>query len=411
MAERPLFAFFGAGDATYFEWAAVHVLFARDLTPRERKAIAARVPSPLTDSVTWKGRHLVVASGQTVHADIADAWPEGGKGGAKRKPVQVDEDGESFFFAKDSQVDRFNEDIERWLNEAHARCPILAAYRPEDEESGGTKLSGWHRWSLKQFPGLWTPLKYFLTNEDALPTLEGIAVLAARGKIRIPKEFKAVQAAANLKSAPDGPGRCGYEPLDRLVEKLGLRGEFGPAFEAEARMTPRPQYPPQDLLDQVLDAGLARTRKKLLAELGPLCRKAPMLGNAVAYRAFQFFKARIGDALDVFEVLVQLPALELTTYNNAIAALTVKGRPVATPAREQRFIKGALPYAKDNPSILANVACVSVLRGRREEALDLLEKSVQLGHDRRLIRKDVIFHPLHKEPRWRSMVKEPVRTP
>src|SRR6185295_10638728 len=99
MARIPDFPFFGAGDATYFEWAEVQVLFVRDPSPKEKKAITAGVPAPLRDSVTWNRRHLGVASGQVVHVDIARAWPEK----VKRKPADDEDEEGGSFFASDSQ--------------------------------------------------------------------------------------------------------------------------------------------------------------------------------------------------------------------------------------------------------------------------------------------------------------------
>ncbi len=68
-----------------------------------------------------------------------------------------------------SRVRRFNEDIEAWLRFAHEQCPILAAYRPEDGESGGTELSAWHDWSI--------------TRADAVLAALGPAAAAARAAI------------------------------------------------------------------------------------------------------------------------------------------------------------------------------------------------------------------------------------
>jgi hypothetical protein len=142
------FPFFGAGDATYFEWAEVHVLFAREPTDAERAEIDARVPPPLRDEdedgesggISWNGAYLHVGSGQFAHVEIAATYPA---------DESDEEDLEGHIpFAADSRVTRFNQDIEAWLRHAHERCPIVVAYRPEDGESGGTELSDWHEWSL-----------------------------------------------------------------------------------------------------------------------------------------------------------------------------------------------------------------------------------------------------------------------
>jgi hypothetical protein len=144
--DRPVtfpFAFFGAGEATYFEWAEVCVLFAQAPDDAVRAEIDGRVPPPLAeddDSVEWDGPALIVGSGQFAHLAIMDTYPA--------DPGDEDDLGERFPFAAPSRVTRFNEDIEAWLRYAHERCPIVAAYRREDFESGGTDLPAWHQWSL-----------------------------------------------------------------------------------------------------------------------------------------------------------------------------------------------------------------------------------------------------------------------
>jgi hypothetical protein len=404
MAEKPPFPFFGAGDATYFEWAEVHVLFARNPTPDERKAISKGVPVPLRDTITWKGRHLVAASGQMVHVEIAETWPEK----KKAKPRDDDEgDGDDeegrFFFASDTQVDRFNDDIERWLLASHALCPILAAYRGEDEESGGTHLSGWHRWSLKQLPGLWKSLEEIRRDGKSPTPLAGIAAFASRAKIRVPQEYKpapVVNVRAPGRKIKTGPGRNAV--LD-LVAKLG----FGRTFDGRLREEAADEdedYFSEDLVGDVIDHGLRGPRSKLLAELTAACRKSKLLGEQVAYHAYQCMKSRIKDAIDLFEVVARTPGLSLQSYNNAVGALTVKGKLETTPERERKFIEAVLPYGKKNPCIHANVACIHVLRGRVDDAFDQLELSVKRGHDRALISKDRVFKSLRALPRYRSLM-------
>ena len=56
--------------------------------------------------------------------------------------------------AANPRVARFNADIERWLQAAHEIVPIAVAYRGQDEEAGGTKLSDWHAASVAKVPEL-----------------------------------------------------------------------------------------------------------------------------------------------------------------------------------------------------------------------------------------------------------------
>ena len=138
------FPFIGAGDAQYFEWSEVHIVFEREPTKVERKAIKKRVPPPLTDTVDFEGRHLMAASDQFAHAWIIEHYE-------KSDDDETDDDVSGGFpFAADSRVAAFNADIEAWLQFAHSQCPIVVAYRGQDWEAGGTNLSTWHDWSVAQ---------------------------------------------------------------------------------------------------------------------------------------------------------------------------------------------------------------------------------------------------------------------
>ena len=64
----------GAGEAQYFEWAEVHVVFERPPSEDEQAAIAETVPPPLTDSIDFDGVYLMVASDQFAHMAMAEAY-------------------------------------------------------------------------------------------------------------------------------------------------------------------------------------------------------------------------------------------------------------------------------------------------------------------------------------------------
>lgn len=137
------FPFFGAGKASYFEWAEVHICFARKPSKIEQEDITKRVPPPLQESIKFSGHHVYVSAGQFAHVGIAETYP----GDADPKDESQWDDGR-WFFAAIGQVEAFNADIEAWLHASHKICPILASYRMEDCESGGTELSDWHRQSV-----------------------------------------------------------------------------------------------------------------------------------------------------------------------------------------------------------------------------------------------------------------------
>jgi hypothetical protein len=183
-----LFPFFGAGEATYFEWAEVHVYFAREPTKTEKAKIAKRVPPPLRDSIVWEGQALMAASGQFAHMTIAETYQDTQP---RKKEYQG---GDRFFFAKQNQVHAFNEDTEAWLKEAHGVVPIVAAFRAEDQESGGTDLSPWHAWSIDHIkPVLATmmPIAKRKKDDHAKYMLGGVLLYAHVAKVKLTKEQRA----------------------------------------------------------------------------------------------------------------------------------------------------------------------------------------------------------------------------
>jgi hypothetical protein len=138
------FPFWGAGDASYFEWGEVIVRFKMKPTRAQVNAIKDCAPPPITpEKRDFRGSMLMAGSDQFLHIAIADSYYDDNDDNAGWA------DGR-FFFASTAGVNKFNADIERWLLEIHAICPVEAAYRREDGESGGTELSKWHTESLKQ---------------------------------------------------------------------------------------------------------------------------------------------------------------------------------------------------------------------------------------------------------------------
>lgn len=68
------FPFFGAGEASYFEWAELHVLFGREPSKSEKRRIKQQLPLALSDSFDWEGPALMVASDQFAHVSIGEQF-------------------------------------------------------------------------------------------------------------------------------------------------------------------------------------------------------------------------------------------------------------------------------------------------------------------------------------------------
>jgi len=154
------FPFVGAGDASYFEWAEVLVRFEREPTAAERRAITKDIPSPIGD-VTWTGPLLSAASEQGVGRLIRAAYA------VPKKPPKGLVMQNRFAQAGPTADARFNAHIEAWLDAAHAVVPVLIAYRRQDLEAGGTRLSAWHQESMKKLPRVLEALAKHAQAEDA----------------------------------------------------------------------------------------------------------------------------------------------------------------------------------------------------------------------------------------------------
>ncbi|MGS2644054.1 hypothetical protein [Streptosporangium sp. LJ11] len=169
------FPFFGAGEASYYMWAEVHVRFARQPSTSQRAVIVDTVPAPLRGALDWcEGRQLMVASGLFLHGTVVHSYPA-----VPGESDRIGDDG--WLYAAPSRIAALNADIERWLLRIHRECPILAAYRAEDPDSGGTRLSDWHEWSLARLPGLLPELEPLLDQAShATAMAQGIMAMARR---------------------------------------------------------------------------------------------------------------------------------------------------------------------------------------------------------------------------------------
>lgn len=151
------FPFFGAGEASYFEWADLHIYFARAVKPSEKAKLKASVPPPIGD-VKWDGSHLYLSSDQGVGRQIQAAYRKPPKKATTLTTTS------RLKIPDGPKLSAFNADIERYLIEAHDIVPILAVYRRQDSEAGGTKLSPWHTQSI---PSGRTVLKHLAPKPGA----------------------------------------------------------------------------------------------------------------------------------------------------------------------------------------------------------------------------------------------------
>lgn len=440
------FPFFGAGDASYFEWAEVHVRFSRPPTRTEKAAIGKRVPPPLRDSIDWEGEQLMVASGQFAHIVISDAYAAdpNDKSSADDDDEDFDEDGEygsRFFFAKTSQVTKFNEDIEAWLQFAHTKCPILCAFRHEDGESGGTKLSAWHKWSMKQLPPLLPRLEaLMIENRDGCASymLRGILAMAmenatekSRDKV-LPEHFRdwlepgRKERVALVNGNPQElvqrlqAGPIAKETLEALAEAVERCD--GPKHDKELRtllpaaliLLAQPRLPAGLLVALVSAAARTLHREgvtaderhialQVLAEAQKQCASDGKLGDELANLAYWLAKNGLFlESLEIFERLIELRGLAKTTYCNALWAVMSDNNklPVQTE-RAQRFLAACLPLGPENPAIFYNAACIYFELGDKERVFVNLQAAIDHHYEKpELMQNEPLFAPLRSDPRF-----------
>lgn len=420
------FPFVGAGDASYFEWAEVHVRFEFAPNRAQRRLIGKDVPPPLRDEVLWDGPNLRVSSGQFAHLDIAQAY-------------QADE-GERpelegrFPSAAPSQVDRFNEDIERWLIDAHREVPIALAFRREDAESGGTRLSAWHEWSVTQLesalPSLVPP------GADTRYVLDGVlGYVRNRAKLGLPAAIEDLldPARASLQALEAGD-------LGALRQALASRGEL--SAEIFEQLEPHAATPKRLSLllgagDVLLADDEAPVSARMLARLGVEAARVSVnpgrageveISEACVERVLAVVRGRARTSAELGNAVAELVATELGTrelrkpacvlngaiidnphlqpyaYNNAIALLGWLSVEEGLLEMMESFLEPCLPNAPENPALYFNVANNYGIAGDHERALQYLELAKEHGFatlgDHR---NDPEFQALRGTPRFEAV--------
>lgn len=409
------FAFVGAGEAGYFEWAEVHVLFQRAPSSKDQAVISERVPPPLRDSIDFDGRHLVVASGQFVHTAMMEAY--------EKAPDDSSEDTfeDGFGFAANSKVSAFNADIEQWLRAAHEQCPIAAAYRAQDWEAGGTELSDWHRWTMAHPERLLASFDGIDVEADPAGfMLRGILRQLAQAEVRIPdafrdviepgwREIEALQAGDEVKLRDTFARRSARfdAAISALIDATDLDDErqmdallgIAPAFsehEPSSRAIPklariaalRSQHPERDVvLEAILES--ARANSYTRSHLGVVAWK--LLSE-------DFYPA----SWAIFDRLVELDGVGNTTFNNALYAVMNDNHGLGVDEeRMRRYLARCLPHGEKNPGIFYNAACLYKELGQLDEVYSNIEKALRHGYEKpNQIREEGLFADIADEPRF-----------
>ena len=167
------FHFFGAGEAGYFEFVGVTVVLQRRPSATERESIEQGAAAYLRGGVKVKGKVVRLFAGE--------------EGGA---------------FIRKHTPDRINRSTVAWLKRCHKVVPVVAAFRAEDHEAGGTELSEWHWWSVSELDEVAAKLEGIssgLTGRDMLAAVRELPL--RRPPTKTAKKKAAKKKAAKKKTA------------------------------------------------------------------------------------------------------------------------------------------------------------------------------------------------------------------
>ena len=153
------FPFLGAGEANYYDWTSIQVLFKETPSEEQKKQIQEKVPLPIV-AISWDNNILIAENEYRIHIDIANTYHT--KDGLDPENKE-DWKNEDLFLASDSQVNAFNKDIEKWLKYTHEIANIIFAFRETDEV---TLFSDWHTYSLNQINSILPYFNDVITNFD-----------------------------------------------------------------------------------------------------------------------------------------------------------------------------------------------------------------------------------------------------
>ncbi len=381
----------GAGDATYDEWAEIHVFFRSAPSEAARAAIEAGLPAPLADSIVWDGEHLMVASGASARDAIDACYPDTGEPG-------------------------LNTDIETWLHHAHRTQPIVAAVRHEDEAAGGTKLSPWHEWSVHQTDRLLPIIERALERgvDDARAhAARGILDMLRDGGVFLPRRVRAlVDPGAGIRAALDA-GDAGA-----LIAQLDAKEDALEHLEDELCLRhPKHRTALLGALDSLLShadlpGGLALELARAVLSLPKAERETTrahrhrLVADMLAYLGFEAIEAGLWlEAIAAFDLVIESPHLDRTAYNNALFAIMADNNklPIDRP-RALRFLAAALRFGAENPAIFYNSACVYMELGEVERTLECLAQARRHGHTSpETLRDEPLFRPLADDPRFKAL--------
>ena len=338
------FTFFGHGEVdtdTKLKNAETFVVFERDPSKAEKKAIQDACPAPVAGMFTWGERFAYFGSaGDTFDFEVLEQF-----GGPEVAKLFAAEDYGAAMKKMDAAMVAFTRAFDAWLVETHAKVPIAFAEAPT-----GTNRDAWGEWSASRV-------------DEALAALKDI---------RSPKkELKWIASRVNdrLADAPHAPAKTGVRakaaasqlesleiavPIERLTYTEGEIHRAGESF------------------GNALGKSDAKKRAGLIASLSPRAR----LAYYASYTALRNGDlAALGDVAEALDAIAgELPeedqwrAAQLVAFAAAnLAHVTpgfdkpdAKGAKAALPIFERAIARGA----RDAQTFDAAMTCARAAKSK-----------------------------------------------
>jgi hypothetical protein len=303
------FAFYGAGDATYYEQASLAVTFAKAPSPAQRKQIERGVPDPLGVE-RWAKRTLLVATDD--HA-----------------------------FAGADSFTAFNAAIEAWLVACHAIAPIDFAFRAEDSEAG-TTFSEWHRRSLAGAAALLRDLAKRYDDADTRDHVRtSLRAMMTEAGIAIPAKLA---PARGWRDALDAGDAATFGPLmARHVEELQLVLDPSNANHRRAVLGSPLRLDEHGRLDKrILAMAIIDNHAAIVDIFVERARKEPFWATSCASTAAEQLQHAPESALALLDRLVELDTAHGVVVENALWAVLELGPMKIARDRLERYWTAAI---------------------------------------------------------------------
>lgn len=441
------FPFLGQGDARSFEWFEMWVWFERDVPRAKRADLTKGAPPPCLRDLQWP------------HADLM--WPSTGD-------QWIHKHLKSAYRKTKNPQKAFNDAIEKWLLEMHAKEPILFAVRRQDHEASGTRLGAWHAASVGAFKAnvqkklprkvpkkdlrasaIELALEYIappreaaiVDEEDALRDLDGAfrekkfadvrkhskRITSSNGRLHalVKLADNAYCMGVDISSAP------AHNAILSMVDALEQRKlsvvrslpfakkelsihlvcvAYAGALQAAAWANDRAVFDRvAKLLDEVPDAlrsYLIDTADTLEAKRPEFARRIRALMPSPTAMELWILASRTGDLEKRLEIYEQAASLPKTIWE-----VVNHGIATALAAHPQKLPQDVAQrwldrgLAYERGEVHRNVARLLVRMGRNDDAVKHVVLASKRGADRDKIRTDKIFTPIRKHPDFAAALK------